>query len=149
MGQNILTLVGNVYPVPTTMAPHDLNRSPSLLWPAVVLGLLAAFSPARSAGQSKSPTFERDVLPLFTTHCLKCHGAKERKAGLDLRTLPGIAEGSDSGPILVPGSPDRSLLFKQVATGKMPPGKTKLAPAQVRMLRAWILTGARAAQPLR
>jgi hypothetical protein len=111
--------------------------------------LLAAFSPAQAAGPGKSPTFERDVLPLFVTYCLKCHGAKESKAGLDLRTLVGIAEGSDSGPVLVPGSPERSLLFKQVTMGKMPPGKTKLAPAQVRMLRSWILAGARADQPLR
>jgi hypothetical protein len=95
----------------------------------------------------KPPVFERDVLPFLTAHCLKCHGAKKPKAQLDLRTRAGLLEGGESGPVLVPGSAEKSLLFQMVAKGDMPPRKNpKLTAAQVALLKTWIDGGARAVE---
>jgi hypothetical protein len=54
------------------------------------LGYVSAFgaSPPR-------PLFERDIVPIFTANCWKCHGMENRKAGLDLRTPPLVMRGSD------------------------------------------------------
>jgi hypothetical protein len=67
-----------------------------------------------------------------------------RKAELDLSTYEAILKGGESGPAVVPGKPEESLLYELVHEGKMPAGtKTKLAPEQVESLRLWIESGAK------
>src|SRR4051794_36006559 len=61
----------------------------------------------------KVPNFERDVLPILSAHCLKCHGAETRKNGLDLRSPALMLRGGAEGPVLVKGSAEQSLLFEQ------------------------------------
>src|SRR5262245_16181691 len=61
------------------------------------------------------PQFERDVLPIFTAHCLKCHGLEGRKAGLDLRTVSLAMRGGEHGPVIVHGSSEQSVLFNKVS----------------------------------
>src|SRR5258708_3256696 len=93
------------------------------------LGLAAAASsaglaapPAPDGGRQKTPAvstnpstrFETDVLPIFQAHCARCHGVKPRKAGLNLSSREGVFEGSDSGPVIVPGKVEESPLFKMV-----------------------------------
>jgi mono/diheme cytochrome c family protein len=91
----------------------------------------------------EAPRFETDVLPLFQAKCLRCHGDKAKKAELDLRTRAGILKGSESGPVIQPGKPQESLLYEMVHSGKMPPGKAdKLGPAEVEIIRRWIVAGA-------
>ena len=55
------------------------------------------------AGEPARPLFERDIVPIFTAYCWKCHGMENRKAGLDLRTPPLVMRGSDRGPVIVKG----------------------------------------------
>jgi hypothetical protein len=109
--------------------------------------LAAAHAPGRAGD---TPTFDKDVLPILTAHCLKCHGATRPKAGLDLRTQAGMRKGGESGPALVPGASDRSLVYAMVRSGEMPPGKSgKLTAAEVALVKSWINGGApgAAAQP--
>src|SRR5262245_16493292 len=70
-----------------------------------------------------APRFEKDVLPILTAHCLKCHGGEAKKSGLDLRTVTAMLQGGTSGPVLVKGHADKSLLYEQVSKQVMPPGK--------------------------
>jgi mono/diheme cytochrome c family protein len=122
---------------------------------ALISGLLA-MTTAAAWGQAgapdargdAAPRFERDILPIIRAHCFKCHGDGERKGGLDLRTRAAMLKGGDSGPALVEGSVEESLLLDQVATRAMPPDKdTKLTEAQVATIRAWIVSGAPADVP--
>jgi hypothetical protein len=93
---------------------------------------------------NKTPIFEKDVFPLLKANCFRCHGDKGKQAELDLRTRAGILQGSESGPIIVPGKPDESRLYEMVHEGLMPPGKKgKLGPAEVETIRRWIESGAR------
>ena len=65
-----------------------------------------------------------------------------RKGGLSLRTPAAMLEGGDSGPALVKGNVDESLVIEQVEDGAMPPGKAeKLSGAEVATLKAWIAAG--------
>ncbi|HEY7311576.1 MAG TPA: PSD1 and planctomycete cytochrome C domain-containing protein [Gemmataceae bacterium] len=97
----------------------------------------------KPAAPAKTPYFETDVLPLLQAKCLRCHGEKSKKAELDLRTRADVLKGSESGPVVLPGKPLESPLYEMVHGGKMPPGKNnKLSPAEVEIIRQWIVRGA-------
>src|SRR5207253_9520879 len=115
---------------------------------ALAFAVLATAAPARAPGQNAgTPQFEKDVLPLLTARCLKCHGATRPKAGLDLRTRAGMLKGGESGPALVPGQSARSLVFEMIHKGEMPRDKDgKLTAREIALLKAWIDGGAPAAQ---
>jgi len=91
--------------------------------------------------------FETKIRPVFAGQCYPCHSAAEKiKGGLRLDAPPKILEGGDSGPAIVPGNPDASLLIKAVrytdADLKMPPKDKKLPVEQISLLEAWVKMGA-------
>ncbi|MFN7934741.1 MAG: PSD1 and planctomycete cytochrome C domain-containing protein [Bryobacteraceae bacterium] len=93
------------------------------------------------------PQFEKDVLPLLTAKCAKCHTGVEAQGSLDIRTRASLVKGGKSGPAFLSGEPDRSLLIARVRTAQMPPGGPKLEDAEIDLLRRWIEVGAPAANP--
>jgi mono/diheme cytochrome c family protein len=110
---------------------------------ATLIALVAWAFPTPS--RAEPPQFDKDIGSILRDHCIKCHGGEARKGGLDLRTVASMTRGGDTGPALVPGKSGESLLFEQVASKTMPPGKNaKLQGAQLAVLRAWIDAGARA-----
>src|SRR5262249_37663951 len=65
---------------------------------------------------------EKHVLPILKTSCGTCHGADKPKADLNVLTLATLKKGGSSGmPAIVPGKPDKSLLFEMVFKNQMPP----------------------------
>jgi len=111
---------------------------------------IASLACAAAAEQPAAtpPTFESHVRPLFKVYCLDCHGEGEKlRGGLDLRLRRLTVQGGDSGTAVVPGKPADSLLYQRVRDGEMPPGKTKLPPAEVEKIARWIATGARVERP--
>jgi hypothetical protein len=114
--------------------------------PALALVLVTACTaaaPFRTPGQPRNALqFEKDMLPILRANCLKCHGTDKPRARLDLRTRAGLLAGGESGPALVPGSADKSLLVKMLRAGEMPPKVGKLPAAQVAVVVAWINAGA-------
>ncbi len=91
--------------------------------------------------------FESRIRPLLVEHCYDCHSAEAGKAkgGLRLDSRAGWAKGGDSGPAIVPGNPDDSLLIRGVHAWEknftMPPD-APLLPAQVADLVEWVKRGA-------
>src|SRR5688572_31262615 len=111
----------------------------------VVLALFFAFAPFT---KSASPTFEKDIRPLLKAHCFDCHGEGEKlKGGVDLRLRRLMVSGGDNGPVLVPGKPEKSLLFTMVHSGEMPRREKKLSAEQIALIKKWIATGANVARP--
>jgi mono/diheme cytochrome c family protein len=105
----------------------------------------AETKPGESRAATQSPDFETDVSPIFKAKCLKCHGEKERKGELDLRTVASALKGGESGAVILPKDPEKSLLYEKVLEGEMPPGKKdRLSEAEVATIRRWIEAGARA-----
>src|SRR5262245_3784517 len=71
--------------------------------------------------------FEKRIRPLLVEHCYECHaaGAKEIGGGLRLDRHDKRMAGGDSGPALIPGKPQESLIVRAVRYDddalKMPP----------------------------
>ncbi len=88
--------------------------------------------------------FERQIRPLLVEKCLSCHGPKKPKGGLDLSSRAALLRGGDSGPAIVAGQPEKSLLIQAVRyldTPRMPP-KEKLADRDIDLLARWVQLGA-------
>jgi len=105
--------------------------------------VLAATEPDPAEGLA---FFETKIRPLLAERCFECHHPdKKMKGGLRLDLREGWTHGGDSGPALVPGHPDKSLLLEAVRYHnpklQMPP-KRRLTDAQVADLETWIALGA-------
>ena len=110
--------------------------------PRVWFCVACAFSlllPGVAAATERPVDFNRDIRPILSNTCFKCHGFddKERKAGLRLDTLDGQRAELESGEkAVVPGAPDESSLVARVtsddeSTMMPPPGSNKvLTPEQ-------------------
>src|SRR6267142_3322736 len=69
-----------------------------------------------SSAADGSPNLYRDqIQPLFQKSCLPCHNAGAKQGGLDLSTREAMLRGSEHGPVVSPGKPDESQLYKVVA----------------------------------
>lgn len=109
----------------------------------------AAFSAAQLDSlppASREPVdFVRDVQPILEASCVKCHGRGKDKGGFRLDTRETLLKESDSGPAVVAGKSRDSLLIHLVAgldpDNVMPVKGSRLNPAQIGLLRAWIDQG--------
>jgi hypothetical protein len=99
-----------------------------------------------SLAAEPSPSFEREVAPLLTSRCLKCHSGDNAKGDLDLTRRETLELGGSSGRVIVPGKAAESLLFEYVRDKKMPP-KQPLTDQEIALLRRWIDGGAAWAGP--
>src|SRR6188474_2566819 len=116
----------------------------------VGLALLASFAAglAPAAAPDDPPTFNAHVRPILKAYCMECHGETAApKGGLDLRLRRLILRGGESGPAVVAGRPDESLLVRRLEKGEMPPRKKKVPAADVEVIRRWVLAGATVEAP--
>ena len=106
--------------------------------------LIALLLPCQLLADEAGDHFESRIRPLLKKSCFECHQAM-RKGGLRLDSRQDMLTGGKSGPVIVPGDPDKSLLFQAVSRThprlKMPPGEP-LEPRQVEDLARWIKSGA-------
>jgi hypothetical protein len=92
---------------------------------------------------------QHDIIPVMLRHCTVCHGLRRQEAELDLRSKVSMLKGGKSGPAIVLGEPDESLLIKKIRTGQMPPkenllntGTKPISEIAVNRLIEWIKLGA-------
>ena len=92
---------------------------------------------------------QHDVIPILLRHCTTCHGLRRQGNDLDLRSRASMIQGGESGPALIPGKPEQSLMMEMIRSGKMPPkkrlfevGVTPVSDSDLKKLRQWILQGA-------
>ncbi len=120
----------------------------------LLLGLALAGLPRDPVwGQSSAPAtispaaieqFEREVRPVLVEHCQSCHGTKKQEMSLRLDSAQGLLAGSDNGPVVVAGDPEKSLLIEVVryhGETKMPP-QGRLTEAAIASLERWVKAGA-------
>lgn len=92
--------------------------------------------------------FEKKIRPVFAENCYKCHSSQSEKlkGRLLLDSRDGVLKGGETGPAVVPGDPEKSLLIRAVRyTDKelqMPPKDKKLSERQIADLVAWVKMGA-------
>jgi mono/diheme cytochrome c family protein len=92
---------------------------------------------------------QHDVLPVLYLRCTVCHGLRRQEGGLDLRTRASMLAGGKSGPAIVPGKPEESLLISKVKSGAMPPVQMMLevsvrpiTAGEIGLIADWIGQGA-------
>jgi hypothetical protein len=102
---------------------------------------------ARQAGQpapQSAEFFEASVRPVLAANCYDCH-ADQQMGGLRLDSRDGLLKGGKSGPAIVPGDPEKSLLIEAIRqtrdTLKMPKGG-RLRPDEIDVLTTWVRAGA-------
>lgn len=91
---------------------------------------------------------QHQIVPLMLLRCTACHGGRRREAGLDLRTKAGMLKGGKSGPAVVEGKPDESLLIRRIRAEEMPPRRQLVSVSvkpmeagELKKLEAWIAAG--------
>src|SRR5215510_11143309 len=127
------------WPSGFTFSTERLMKCQRILLCLALLGLAAW--PARP--QNKDDFFETRVRPIFATECFSCH-TDSQLGGLRLDSREAMIRGGKSGPAIVPGDPDKSLLviaIRQTGDLKMPKGG-KLPQDQIDAIVQWIRTGA-------
>ena len=138
---------------PTSNAEYRMRFSSSrrklLISAAAISGwILALSATAEQLTQTQTEFFENKIRPLLADQCYKCHSsqAPKLKGGLSLENREGWVKGGDTGPAIVPGNPDASLLIKAVRYTdedlQMPPKGHKLSDDQIADLVNWVKMGA-------
>src|SRR5260370_8590115 len=115
----------------------------------VVLAVGAALVPAQEKTRP-DPTsvefFESKIRPVLAEHCYRCHSttAKKLKGKLLLDSREGILKGGESGPVVVPGKPEKSRLIQAIHytdVDLMMPPNAKLPDAVIPDLTKWVKLG--------
>src|SRR5262245_42849355 len=102
--------------------------------------LLVIFCPRLSQAQD---LFETKIRPILATQCFACH-TDSALGGLRLDSRESMLKGGKTGPAIVAGDPEKSLLIaavRQTGSLKMPMGG-KLKPEEVEALTEWVRSGA-------
>jgi hypothetical protein len=115
---------------------------------------------AARANAQTPPDFQRDIRPILSNICYKCHGpdpaerkgGKEGSGGLRFDTEEGSRADLDGAHAIVPGHPEKSDLIARITSNDpdelMPPPKSgpKLSPREIELLTQWIKGGAKYAK---
>jgi hypothetical protein len=113
----------------------------------LTVALLSAAPIVYAGGNEDLAFFESKIRPVLAEHCYSCHSAKAKKpkGKLLLDTASGLRKGGESGPAIVPGEPDKSLLIRALRHTdpdlKMPPER-KLPASVIADLETWVKRGA-------
>jgi len=106
-----------------------------------VFAILTVLTP--SFVTAADPDFNRDIRPILSNSCFKCHGPATQKGGVRL-DAQNLAKNKNA---IVPGNPAESVLLEKITAGdedRMPPKDSgpPLTAAQVETLKKWIASGA-------
>ena len=112
------------------------------------VSLLIGISSSRAQNASDTAFFENNVRPILVNKCYKCHSSRSTKlkGGLSVEYRESLLKGGDTGPAVVPGELDKSLLIQAVRYTnpdlQMPPKGEKLSPEEIASLEKWVKMGA-------
>jgi uncharacterized membrane protein len=111
--------------------------------------LFGVFTPKPSMTRNSADglvDFEREIAPILSGACVKCHGAAQQKGHLRLDSREALQKGGEDGPCLVPGHRERSplylLLLEKDVGNRMPQKAEPLSPSDIERIGKWIDQGA-------
>ena len=125
-----------------------------LTWIASASCLLVAAAGIRLAAQAEKGTvptavqiefFEANIRPVLIDTCGECH-IDDSEGELRTDSRAALLQGGETGPAIVPGDPEKSLLIHAIRRDedfpRMPKGKKKLPEATIAAFAEWIKQGA-------
>jgi len=150
-----------MFPRPSTRL-HHFYLLPMLLTVSLIGLALAGRSAESSDGPRQTPEppktasppaampavdYIHQIKPLLTERCYPCHGNGMQLGGFRIDNRAALLHGGQSGPVVVVGHSDRSLLVKLISglvPDKVMPARGKrLSPSEIVLVRAWIDQGLR------
>ena len=117
------------------------------------LGVGGPEAPANSPNGGLNTLYGSRIQPVFVQHCTSCHGRNKRKSNLRLDSYEAAMRGGKHGAVVKPGDVKGSELFRRITLAPsnddfMPPdNKPHLADSEVKLIEAWISSGASGALP--
>lgn len=114
-----------------------------------VLVLAELILPGSVRADEQDDYFEAKIRPVLAGTCFRCHGDSKTGGNLRIDSRDALMQGGDSGPAIVPGNPEESLLLKAIQrksddVSAMPPEKDKALRAdQIADFAQWIKAGAK------
>ena len=109
-------------------------------WPLAVAAAVCL-----AAAENPAEFFEAKVRPVLAKNCFSCHTAS-KLGGLAMTSREDLLKGGKSGPAVVTGDAENSLLIQAVTHRherfKMPPSGNKLDDASIADLKTWVRDGA-------
>lgn len=127
-----------------------MHRMLATLFAAGLAGVTAAsqeppVEPTLPPPATQTIDFARDVAPIFSKSCVRCHARGQSKGRFSLETREGLLKGGRAGAAVTPGRSADSLLVQLVAgldpDMVMPEKGSRLNAAEIGVLRAWIDQG--------
>jgi hypothetical protein len=102
---------------------------------------------AAEPGPEQIGFFEKNVRPVLVNRCYECHSAETKPAGfLRVDDRNGLLKGGDSGPAVVPGDPEKSLIIQRIThkdpKRRMPKEGGLVTEAELANITTWIKDGA-------
>jgi cytochrome c553 len=123
--------LGTALGIGTVLAWADAPKAPAIPAPA-------------KADPKAAEFFETKIRPVLSQQCFACHGDKQQKGKLRLDNAADLFRGGETGAVVTPGHPEKSVLIDSISYSKelkMPP-QGKLKPQQIADLTAWVKMGA-------
>lgn len=128
---------------PVYAISFQLNKK--MKWKCTLSSLLMLFQ-WLGAGSLKSDDtshFTNIVKPILQMHCISCHNPAKAKGGLDLTSHASAMAGGESGHVILPGKPEKSLIVEVLGyegDTQMPP-RGKLPADSINAIAQWIKNG--------
>jgi Planctomycete cytochrome C. len=91
---------------------------------------------------SATVSFANDVMPILQNRCVDCHGGRQKKEGLDMKTHENLMAGSRNGSVVTPGNAGASLLVELIVKGDMPNRGDPVTPDELQLIMDWVNQGA-------
>ncbi|NYF79832.1 PSD1 and planctomycete cytochrome C domain-containing protein [Granulicella arctica] len=134
------------YAQPVCLALPVIFFAAIALRTGVVAPVAAASGPLLPT-PAQAAFFEQSIRPVLSNNCYGCHSATTKAAGgLRVDDLDALFVGGKSGPAIIPGKPDESLLLQRILLDdekhRMPKGDDPLSKTDIANLTIWIKEGA-------
>jgi mono/diheme cytochrome c family protein len=131
------------------LMPPDMKDRLSAAEVETIRRWIAAGAKFGSEDPTTTALTQHDVIPILLRRCTMCHGLRRQEASLDLHSKASMLRGGKSGPAIVPGKPEESLLIKKTRAGQMPPrdrlvevSVKPIESAEIDAIAKWIAAGA-------
>lgn len=143
--QNSLRLIGSLLAIMLLLTGHfgaNLTHGEDFLLAPLLT------KEVKTVALEDAEVFRDLVQPIFETKCISCHKEGKIKGELRMDHLEGIQKGGKSGPFILAGNPDQSLLIQRINLPleneeHMPPkNKLQLTDDELDILRFWVASGA-------
>lgn len=141
----------NQLPIVPAMSVNRLHRQRwrgSLATAFIFAGAVSSFAADGAVSPADLQFFESKIRPILIENCYQCHSreADKVRGGLLLDSREGVLHGGSTGPAIVAGKPDESLLIQAIRYRdpdlQMPPQDKKLSDRQIADLTEWVKRGA-------